>query len=436
MRSFLANNDRGIVRRSETKSAELSPPTVPRMKGDVAQQQITEVAEILCGRSGELAISLARAITREVSLYKATTPVPFEVIVGACESNVRVILKAIAANSDFDPSVAADVGYSRAREGVPLASVMEAYRVGFRGLWDVAVNEITGRSDMNGESLRTFTTKIAAAQDIFTSAMAVAYREEQDRRLKGDESESEILIDSVLHGRLFEQWSVWEAADTLRLPSHGPYVVVAAEVKAIGQEALPGVEYKLRSLDVFSAWRLQPDLQIGIVHVKTDEHLEKMLALVSRLATSRVGVSARYDDLRETAQALRYARVTLRGRPDQGQHVMQFDGSILATAAVSAPEVMIKLAIPTIECFAGLSNEERDVLFETFRVWLANDGSLRTAGELLFCHPNTVRYRLHRIEQRTGRLLARPRDVAELCLAFEVHRRLMWQEESDPPQAQ
>jgi DNA-binding PucR family transcriptional regulator len=54
-----------------------------------------------------------------------------------------------------------------------------------------------------------------------------------------------------------------------------------------------------------------------------------------------------------------------------------------------------------------------------------NDGSTRAVGELLFCHPNTVRYRLHRIEQRTGRSLSKPRDVAELCLAFEVQRRLM-----------
>jgi DNA-binding PucR family transcriptional regulator len=56
---------------------------------------------------------------------------------------------------------------------------------------------------------------------------------------------------------------------------------------------------------------------------------------------------------------------------------------------------------------------------------LQKDGSLNAAGELLFCHPNTVRYRLHRIEQRTRRSLSRPRDVAELCLVFEVHRRLM-----------
>jgi DNA-binding PucR family transcriptional regulator len=35
-----------------------------------------------------------------------------------------------------------------------------------------------------------------------------------------------------------------------------------------------------------------------------------------------------------------------------------------------------------------------------------------------------VRYRLRRIEQRTGLSLSRPRDAAELCLTFEVYRRL------------
>jgi DNA-binding PucR family transcriptional regulator len=105
--------------------------------------------------------------------------------------------------------------------------------------------------------------------------------------------------------------------------------------------------------------------------------------------------------------------------------VSLFDGSILASAAVSAPEVLVKLVAPTIDCFAELADQERDILFETFQAWVDNDGSMRTVGELLFCHPNTVRYRLHRIEQRTGRSLSKPRDVTELCLAFEVHRRLM-----------
>ena len=38
---------------------------------------------------------------------------------------------------------------------------------------------------------------------------------------------------------------------------------------------------------------------------------------------------------------------------------------------------------------------------------------------------NTARHRLRRIQKHTGRSLSRPLDVAGLCLAFEVHRRLM-----------
>jgi hypothetical protein len=116
----------------------------------------------------------------------------------------------------------------------------------------------------------------------------------------------------------------------------GPYVVIAAEVDGAGSEALPQIESKLRSLDVFSAWRLLPDLQVGIVHIKNDKHLGDVLALVSRIATARVGVSARFDDLRDTAQALRFARVSLRARLEPGLLVSLFDGSILASAAVSA----------------------------------------------------------------------------------------------------
>jgi PucR C-terminal helix-turn-helix domain len=388
--------------------------SLPLMNGDVVRHQVAEVAEALYERIDELAATLAKAIARDVRLYQTTAPVPYEVVVAGCAANIRSVLGTIAADAEFDPTAAMTLGIERARDGVPLASVMEAYRVGFHEVWDAAVQDSGARPEHDGQVLLALTAKIFAAQDIFTAAMAGAYRDEQSRKALTDESERSVLIDSVLHGRLFEQSSVWEAADYLRLPTEGPFVVIAAEVPVVGAEALPEIESKLRSIDVFSAWRLLPD---------------NVLALISRMATNRVGVSARFDDLRETAQALRFARVMLRGRADGGAQVTSFDGSILATAAVSAPEILVKLVAPTIECFAGLADNERDILFDTFRVWLENDGSLRSAGELLFCHPNTVRYRLHRIEQRTGRSLTRPRDVAELSLAFEVHRRLMWQPE-------
>jgi DNA-binding PucR family transcriptional regulator len=216
-----------------------------------------------------------------------------------------------------------------------------------------------------------------------------------------------------------------ETAGCLRLPINGPFVVVAAHVPSGGGELLPEIESKLRSLDIFSVWRLLPDLQVGIVHVASDQQLDTVVALIARMTTARVGVSAAFEDLRDTPRALHVARVMLRGPTHSRSSVAVFDGSILATAAVCAPKEMIKTVDAALHCFGDLPDWDREMLFDTFRAWQDNDASVRGAAEVLICHPNTVRYRLRRIEKRTGRSLSRPRDVAELCLAFEVHRCLM-----------
>ena len=166
-------------------------------------------------------------------------------------------------------------------------------------------------------------------------------------------------------------------------------------------------------------------MQVGIVHVKSDRKLDTVVALIARMTTARVGVSAAFGDLRDAPPALHVARMMLLGPTDSTSSVAVFDGSLLATAAVSAPEVMVRTVGAALDGFGDLADDEREMLFETFRVWQDNDASVGGAAEVLFCHPNTVRHRLRRIEQRTGRSLSRPRDVAELCLAFEVHRRLM-----------
>jgi sugar diacid utilization regulator len=270
--------------------------------------------------------------------------------------------------------------------------------------------------------------RISGFAELISIALVAGYRDEQKRHMLDDTSRRSFLIDSLLEGRVFDDCSLSEVAGCLRLPKDGPFVVIAAEVRSGGAdpaEPLLEIESKFRSLDVYSAWRLLPDWQIGIVHVTSEQKLDKVVALVSRTAVDRVGVSARFNDLRETPRALHFAKVTLRGRSDHASPVAVFDGTILATAALAAPEVMVKSASAALASFADLPDGEREILFETFRVWQETDDSVGVTAERLCCHPNTVRYRLRRIEKRTGRSLSRPRDVAELCLAFEVHHRLI-----------
>jgi PucR C-terminal helix-turn-helix domain/GGDEF-like domain/GAF domain len=267
--------------------------------------------------------------------------------------------------------------------------------------------------------------RISAFAELIGTIVVAGYRDEQKRQLLTEGSQLSNRLDGLVAGRRFDDWSLRDVAGFLRLPTNGPFVVIAAQVSVAGDEPLPEIESKLRSLNVSSAWTLLPDLQVGVARVTSDEKLDAMVALVSRMTTARVGVSAPFEDLRETPTALHIARVMLRGRGDSGSSVAVFDGSILAAAVVSAPEAMIRAVGPALDGFSDLPDEEREMLFETFRVWQDNDACVRNAAEVLFCHPNTVRYRLRKIEVRSGRSLSRPKDVVELYLAFEVYRRLM-----------
>jgi DNA-binding PucR family transcriptional regulator len=43
-------------------------------------------------------------------------------------------------------------------------------------------------------------------------------------------------------------------------------------------------------------------------------------------------------------------------------------------------------------------------------------------GKRIYCHPNTVRYRLRRLQEHTGRSLDDPKAVAELLAALDALR--------------
>jgi len=83
---------------------------------------------------------------------------------------------------------------------------------------------------------------------------------------------------------------------------------------------------------------------------------------------------------------------------------------------------MIRLARSILAGLDGMPDEDRIVLLDTFGAWLDSAGSAEETAQRIHVHPNTVRYRLRRLEERTGRSLSDPRQAAELSLAFEVVR--------------
>jgi DNA-binding PucR family transcriptional regulator len=71
-----------------------------------------------------------------------------------------------------------------------------------------------------------------------------------------------------------------------------------------------------------------------------------------------------------------------------------------------------------------LDAADRTLLFEALQVWFESRGSAAEAGQRMFCHRNTVRNRLQRVEELTGRSLSDPDATSELRVALEVVRLL------------
>ena len=394
--------------------------------GATVDPRVVELGKLMLARAPRLGEAMADLLCREIDAYRDGTVVTKAEVRDSCVANVTFIFDSLTGDDDIDVSPAEHTGTARALAGVPLPAVMTTYRIGFRFMWEQTLATARAAA-IPTDTILDATARVFLAQDSFTQAMASAYRQQLITQILEREEERSALVEALLSRRITDSHSLWEAADLLRLPTSGPYAVVAAELPAIGRLGLPAIANKLSAQDIRSAWRLLPDLQVGIVHLRgpaPSGTLGTLVEVLRQVATARVGISPPFHELSETSDALRFARLAVTGKPLTDSLVAVFDGTPLAIAAVSAPEVMAKIKSLLLARLDKLPVEERTVLLGTFQTWLDAGGSANDTAANIYCHPNTVRHRLHRIEELTGRSLSRPRDLAELCLAFEIERRL------------
>ena len=87
----------------------------------------------------------------------------------------------------------------------------------------------------------------------------------------------------------------------------------------------------------------------------------------------------------------------------------------------SSPATLREFARRLLEPVTEHDRRRGGDLVATLRMWLSSGCSTAEAAEALVVHPNTVAYRLAKVEQLTGRNLRRPDVRMELQLAVAVH---------------
>ncbi|MEY9926263.1 sugar diacid utilization regulator [Catenulispora sp. GP43] len=383
--------------------------------------EIAKLAGLMLARTDELTDLVLNRVAEEFPLYIGMiAPDALHVTI---KDHIHFAFEPITRYMPPDARPAATSGRDRAMEGIPLTVIMDGYRIAFGVLW----KELAGTADSVGLSTQAAlraASEVMDTLDAFTRESSAAYKEELRYQARREEQQRAALVQALLEGRL-DDTNVWEAAELLRLPTVGPYVVIAARVPNAGEYGLPHIERELGGMGIDSAWRLMHDVEVGVAHLaRPGDQFDKMVAALAAEGTGRVGVSPPYEHLLSTCQAMRLARIAMRGAQER-RTVVVFGRDLLSAAAASAPDIMPRVADAVLGGLDGLAEEDRTLLLHTFGAWLDADGSAAEAAKLLFVHPNTVRYRLRRLEERTGRSLSNPRAVAELSLAYEIDSALV-----------
>jgi hypothetical protein len=379
------------------------------------------VASALHAKLPELGERMARRIRSDVDAYRDESLIPYDSLRRSCTANADLLLNQLSRAVAQDPSPARETGRLRAEQGVPLADTLHAYRIGFELLWTEILLEARTHPEVTDAQLVSQSAEIWALFGRYAEAVAAAYRETTAELTSQRQARRSALVEALFTGVIADR-TLWEAAAELGLPEHGPYVVAAAAAGAPGEEPLAGTEAALRHAQVMSAWRLLPDQQIGLIALPTPTAESTCLRILRR-ARARVGVSPSFPSLRDTPQALRFARLALAGLRGTGPGVARFDDDPLAMVVVAAPAEAAHLVEVVLRPLIDLPAAERARLLETLEHWYAAAGSATDAARSLFVHPNTVRYRLRRIEELTGRSLSDPRAAADIGAALLAVRR-------------
>ncbi|SES09387.1 PucR family transcriptional regulator [Actinokineospora terrae] len=361
-------------------------PLPPELR-DLAKAQLARVAE--------LADELAEELTEKEASYRRVNEVTPAELRKVCEVNLRHAFTAFIEGSEVALDAARKTGRAQAMQGIPLSAVLRAFRIAGTFTYEALMERAIPPGLLTPEQLLPISATVWRIIDSYSDAIATAY---SDFAADSARHDRDAVAEALLEGRLSRDYEYEEAARALGLPANGQFVV------AVGANGLP------------SHWRYVAHSLGTILLVPRGD-----LTPVRQTLSGAVGVSP-VVSLRHLPWAVQRARIALRCLAPGENGVVVFGDRAVTSLVAGSPKLAVELSRMVLGGLLALPASERDVLIRTLVAWFEVAGSAKEAAELLFVHPNTVRYRIRRVQELTGRDPARPRDGAELLLAVEAAR--------------
>ncbi|WP_330179350.1 helix-turn-helix domain-containing protein [Nocardia sp. NBC_01503] len=381
---------------------------------------VARASTALLERIDDVVDRVAAEIERAEPVYGSLHAVTPEDLRRANRANLESILGHLAGRREAGIAAPRSTGHRRAETGVPLPAVLRAYRIGSGVVWDELL-AMAGDDPVASRELLDIASHVWKLVDDYSQALTDGYQETVAEQLRRDARAHDAALDALLSGQV-DGARLWEFARTLGIPAQGSYVVVASTTGTAASEALPGVDKGLSMLGVSSAWRVRADSHIGIIALTTRFTEPRLRALLAERSVGRVGISSTFGTLVDASAALRQAELACAATQPGSHQVLGYDDALIPVLVAGSPEVSSALARSILGPILALPEHDREVLLETMRTWFEEDGEVSAVAAALFCHRNTVRFRINRVAELTGRRLTEPRAATEIHLALEARR--------------
>ncbi|QDY80199.1 helix-turn-helix domain-containing protein [Streptomyces qinzhouensis] len=305
-------------------------------------------------------------------------------------------------------------GQRRAADGVPLRAVLHAYRIGGTRLWEALVSLVVRERPDRAPALAYAASDVWRRVDRDTALLAEAHRRAAaglpDLALRRHRP----VLRMLLRGHA-DPVHVSAFAVSLGLPPAGRYAVALLAGPGTARAETDPMFETRDGVPLY--WCPLDDATAVVAHLGDRPELPAGLIPVG--PAGRGGVSTVVDGLAELGRGHDLARLALAACPADGTLHRLGDRLSLAFA-VARPDLAAAVADRVLGPLRTLDPAERAELLTTLAAWLDRGGSTRRAGELLYCHRNTVLNRLRRLERLTGRTLANPRDLVDLAMALDA----------------
>ncbi|MBN8870175.1 MAG: helix-turn-helix domain-containing protein [Solirubrobacterales bacterium] len=399
-----------------------------------------EILDRLASRHDQLADRVFAAVTAEIGDYRGPSGEGsgdqdlnefWRDVRSFGDSHIREALRSVRTGGTPSPEAleyVKEVTIRRVDQGVPLDAILHAFRVGHRVVWAAVLDEADSLPE-GRSAVVELTLPFMRYVDAVSTCIASTYATQQHRLEAAADRAAQDLLNLMLSGGDGAEDAARDAGIEIDRPhlfaiatattdgDRGALRMIADELReAFGGTALLVVADESEVTCLVPLGEADP----GAVADRCADALGP--AFSGRPIHHRVGISLAFRGIAEMAIAEQQAR-SAHALADPARPVLYLGQMSVLDYLLAREDRVASSLIPDAVRDLATSGSAMDrALVETLVAYVDSDMNVQRTAAALPAHPNTVHYRLNRLEEKTGHSHRDVRQVTELAMAIRMVR--------------